>query len=75
MSGRRNSSGFNDTADCFRTINGERYVGWMINPSAARISAYRAAGIKCRKVRRDELFVRESDTSAASDIDRKADRA
>lgn len=70
MAGRRNGFGYNDTTDCYRTFGGVRYVGWLVNPSPERIKAYRAAGIRCRKVAPDELFVAEPDLDAARQIDR-----
>lgn len=72
VSGQRNHFGYNDTADCYRTINGVRYIGWLVSPSSDRIAAYRAAGVRCRKVRADELFIAEADTDIAQNIDRNA---
>lgn len=70
MAGPRNGSGFNDTTDCYRTIKGERYVGWVVCPTDARIGAYRGAGVLCRRIG-DELFVRQADGEIAKEIDAK----
>ena len=67
MAWSRNQHGFKDTADSYRTFKGERYVGWLVNPSPDLIAAYRAAGLKCRRIG-DELFLRETDQEAAHEI-------
>lgn len=38
--------------------------------SAARIAAYRAAGVRCRRFG-DDVYVREVDSAKAIDIDRQ----
>lgn len=63
-----NGNGVKDSANMWRTFGGEHYGHWAICPSAERIAAYRASGIKCRRIR-DELFVREADESAAAALD------
>lgn len=68
MAGRRNAQGYNDTSDCYRMFGGERYIGWLVYPSEQRIALYRQAGLKCRRLK-EELFLRETDTQEASDID------
>lgn len=62
------SNGYNHTSDCYRTINGERYVGWAICPTQELIAAYRAAGAKVRRFA-DEAYVREGDIPIAASVD------
>lgn len=58
----------------YRTINGERYIGWRSDVNAYDIDLYRRAGIKC--VRRGvELFMREADTDKALALERFASQA
>jgi hypothetical protein len=68
MAGTRNGFGVNETTDCYRTVKGEKYVGWGAGISAARIVAYRAAGVRCRRIA-DELYVRETDSPIAQTVD------
>ena len=70
----RNRAGYVDTANCYRTINGERYVGWRISASDDEVKAYRAAGIRYRIINGDELFVRETDLPAVAAMDRARER-
>lgn len=63
-----NGNGLKDSCDMWRTYNGEHYGAWLICPSEARVKAYRAAGIKCRRIK-DELFVRDDDLDIAREID------
>ena len=65
-----NQNGVKDSANMWRTYGGEHYGHWAICPSVERITAYRAAGIKCRRVK-DELFVREADEAKAAELDSK----
>lgn len=62
----RNRFGVKDSIDCYRTIKGERYVAWLVNPTQDCVAAYRAAGIKCRRIN-GELFIRFVDQSRALD--------
>lgn len=55
-------------SDCWRTINGQHYEAWLSYPSADRIVAYRAAGVRCRRFG-EELFVHTLDTDKASEVD------
>jgi len=71
MAGRRNPHGVNDAIDCYRTFGGERYPAWMSFPSAEHIAAYRAAGVRCRKIG-EELFVHEDDINLAGRVDASA---
>lgn len=68
MAGSRNGFGVNDTTDCYRTIRGEKFIGWGSGMSAARITAYRAAGVRCRRYG-DDLYVCEADRSKAIGVD------
>jgi hypothetical protein len=63
-----NQNGVKDSANMWRTFDGEHYGHWAIYPSGERISAYRAAGIKCRRIK-DELFVRQADEAKAVALD------
>lgn len=72
MAGSRNKYGINDAADCHRTFNGELYPAWMSYPSDDRISEYRKAGIRCRRLGA-ELFVHHDDREKAAEIDAKND--
>ena len=69
MVGPRNSSGVNDAIDCIRTVNGVKYIAWMSFPTEARIKAYRAAGVRCRRFG-EELFVHPMDEEDAQKVDR-----
>lgn len=72
---RRNANGVKNSADLYRTFNGEHYIAWISFPSQERIDAYRCAGVKCR-LRGEELFVRKADILDASAVDQRiGDRA
>lgn len=68
----RNEHGVKYSSDCYRTFGGYRYDCWMSNPSEDRISAYRSAGIRCKRLG-EELFVHQLDTDMAKKIDRQID--
>lgn len=68
MAGTRNSHGVNDASDCFRTVNGIKYIAWMSFPSLERIKAYRDAGVRCRRFG-EELFIHPEDESIAIEVD------
>lgn len=68
MAGPRNNNGVNDTTACYRTIKGERYIGWTGGVSAARVAAYRAAGVRRRRLG-DDLFVCHADEAKAKQVD------
>lgn len=74
MAGPRNRHGLNDAADCYRTFGGEKYPAWMSYPSADRVRAYRAAGVRCRR-QGAELFVHWDDQDAAAEVDAQQERA
>lgn len=63
-----NPNGVKDSADMWRTFDGAHYPAWLICPSKERVAAYRAAGIRCRRIK-DELFVHHMDTDEAAKID------
>lgn len=69
----RNRAGVKDASDCYRTFNGEHYDAWTSFPSKERIKAYRAAGLKCRRIG-DELFMRGIDCDQADEIDGRLGR-
>ena len=66
-----NANGVKDSANMWRTFGGEHYGHWAICPSAERIAAYRAAGLKCRRIK-DELFLRHADEARAAELDAEA---
>jgi hypothetical protein len=68
MAGPRNGAGVNDAANCYRTINGARYIAWLSFPTSERIEAYRAAGVRCRRFG-EELFVHLLDEDDAKTVD------
>lgn len=68
----RNRQGVKDSADCWRTINGEPYVAWLRCPSAERIQAYRDAGLRVRRFG-EELFVHDDDKKACGAVDEQHD--
>jgi hypothetical protein len=70
MKNYRNQAGVKDASDCYRTFKGEHYTAWTSFPSEERIAAYRAAGLKCRRLG-DELFMRAIDCDEAHEIDKK----
>ena len=68
MAGPHNNHGVNETTACYRTIKGERYVGWTSGASTNRVAAYRAAGVRCRRLG-DDLFVCHADEAKAKQVD------
>lgn len=57
------------SSELYRTIHGERYIGWRSDINNYDIATYRKAGIKC--VRRGvELFLREADAERALVLER-----
>jgi hypothetical protein len=68
MPGSRNSFGVNDATDCYRTVGGGLFVDWGGGTSAARMKAYRAAGVRCRRFG-DDLYVRKADATNAIAVD------
>lgn len=69
MSSTRNQYGVKDTANCYRTFAGERYIGWTAENVSQRAKLYRSSGLKCRIIGPD-LFLRESDSEAAQVLER-----
>lgn len=62
-------SAFKASTELYRTINGERFIGWRSDINNYAISAYRAAGV--RVVRRGvELFVHHLDKEKALAVER-----
>jgi hypothetical protein len=69
-----NPHGVKDSANMWRTFNGEHFNHWMVGPTRAQIAAYRAAGVRCRHVRSiarqiDDLFVHHADEELAAQVD------
>lgn len=69
MPGKRNRYGVIDQTDSVRTVNGVTFMSWMSFPSAARVAAYRRAGVRCRRFG-DELYINPADRDLATAIDR-----
>ncbi|GJD58135.1 hypothetical protein [Methylobacterium dankookense] len=73
--GPRHYNGFKAAAECWRTINGVRWPQRHCDPTAEIVAAYRAAGIRYRKVKHkdggSDLFVHPEDHGKAEQIDRK----
>lgn len=57
-----------------RTIGGYEFEAWLSFPSADRIKAYRAAGVRCRRFG-SELFVYVLDTDDAKKVDARVEMA
>jgi hypothetical protein len=64
----QNASGVKDQIDCYRTVNGERYISWVNYFDKELISAYRAAGAMVRKFG-NGIYVRESDKEIVQKVD------
>ncbi|MDE4914798.1 hypothetical protein [Methylobacterium sp. 092160098-2] len=71
--GPRNHHGVKNSAECWRTVEGVRWPQWRCEPSATIIAAYRAKGIRFRKVRHKDgatdLFVHPEDHAVATIVD------
>lgn len=67
---RLNHAGVKNSANMWRTFGGELYPHYAIEPTEEQIAAYRAAGVKCRRVG-VELFVREADQALAAQVDQQ----
>lgn len=68
MAGPRNRYGVNYATDCYRTVDGKRYIAWLSFPSESRIKKYRSSGVACRRFG-EELFIFEDHQELASEID------
>ena len=66
----RNALGLKESVNCYRTFGGYRYDCWLSCPSEGRIAAYRAAGIRCKRIG-EELYVHQLDTDMAATLDAK----
>ena len=64
----RNNQGFKDTINCYRNIDGVKFVSWSIFPSSEYIKKCRLAGATVRKIN-DTLFVMEKDLEKIESID------
>ena len=71
-SDQRNFFGVKDSADLYRTIGGVHFGQYSNAHVDERVAAYRAAGIRFRRIRYDgvpELFVANEDWPKAREID------
>lgn len=67
---RRNGpGGIKLSSDRYRHFNGELFIAWLIYPSTERVSTYRAAGVRCRRIKED-LYINEDDKDLALQIDK-----
>lgn len=71
-SNHRNAHGVKESCDQYRTIKGAHHIAWSVNPSADRVVAYRAAGVRCA-LRGDDLYVHHMDTDDAARVDAGTD--
>jgi hypothetical protein len=75
--GPRNPFGVKDSADCWRTINGVRWPQWRCEPSDTIIAAYRAAGVRCRKIKHKDgatdLMIHPDDRDKATEVDSRVE--
>lgn len=60
-----NRNGVKDSADMWRTVNGERFIQWTAFASDERVRAYRAAGVRCRRFV-GEMFIHHEDRAQAA---------
>lgn len=69
VNNKRNANGVKDSSETYRTFGGEHYACWTAG-DIHRIdrAAYKAAGIRSRKVG-DDLFVHHEDRMRAAEID------
>lgn len=63
---------FKSSTERYRTFGGATYIGWLAYASDDRVVAYRAAGIRCRRLD-DDLLIHEDDRDAARAIDHRLD--
>lgn len=52
------------STELYRTVNGEKYLGWRSDVNGYDIKTYRQAGIRCFR-RGVELFVHHADAEKA----------
>lgn len=64
---RRNHSGVKNSADLYRTFDGDHYPQWEIEPRPEYITNLRAAGVRCRRVK-GELFIHHADVDLARTV-------
>lgn len=69
----KNVLGFKDCCNIYRTVSGLRWGQYSDYPEPNRVSAYRAAGLRCRKVTMGDgyaaLVMHPDDWTRAGDID------
>lgn len=63
---------FKSSTSRYRTFGGATYIGWLACASDDRVAAYRAAGIRCRRLD-DDLLVHEDDLNDARELDARLD--
>jgi hypothetical protein len=68
LTNRRNRNGVKASCDQYRHFNGNLYIAWLIYVTPERVAAYRAAGIRCRRVK-GELYIHDDDRKLARDTD------
>lgn len=64
---RRNDAGVKNSADLYRTFNGDHYPQYAIDASNEYVARLRAAGVRCRRLGQ-ELFVHNGDIALAGTI-------
>lgn len=64
---RRNQYGVKSQDDCYRTVNGERYIAWMSYPAHERNKGYRKFGVRCRMFN-GELYINAADQHKALEV-------
>lgn len=52
----RNDAGVKDCCDIYRTVAGERWSQYSDYPGDDRLKVYRAAGLRCRKLKMNDGF-------------------
>lgn len=69
ISNKRNEHGVKYSCDQYRTFNRHHYVCWMSFINDDLIKAYRAAGVRVRRIKED-LYVHRMDTDEAAKVDK-----
>lgn len=69
---KKNANGFKDSGDTYRTFDGAHHSAWLICPTESRIAKYRAAGVRCRRVK-DVLYVHVVDEDIARSVDQASE--
>lgn len=64
---KRNENGVKSSCDLFRTFNGAHFMSWGFALPGV-IEAYRAGGVRCRRIGFD-IFIHHEDKDRAAEID------